>query len=50
MTNIESMSLLALSLVVAGLPERRVLWTRFEHAAAAEYDHRVALMEAEASS
>jgi hypothetical protein len=45
MTNIESMTLLALSLVVAGLPERRVLWTRFEHAAAVEYDRRVLALE-----
>lgn len=40
------MSWLTLERKVRELPDRRVLWTRFDHTLSAEYDRRV--LEAEA--
>lgn len=40
-----SMTLLQLALHVQHLPEREVLWTRFDRAARDEYDRRVTALE-----
>jgi hypothetical protein len=39
---IEALSTLQLALIVQCAPERRVLWTRLERAAAGELDRRLA--------
>lgn len=42
MTTVAAMSLLQLQMVINGAPDRRILWTPFEQAAADELDRRLA--------
>lgn len=50
MTNVKAMSLLQLASVVANLPDRPVIWTRFERAARDEYDARILARETGAAA
>ena len=45
MTTPRAMSTLQLALVIASLPDRPVLWTRFERAVRDEYDRRILAQE-----
>lgn len=47
--DVATFSLTQLALVVANLPDREVLWTRFERAARDEYDRRVVAIREEAA-
>lgn len=40
--NVKAMTVAQLWMIVAGAPDRRILWTRFEEMAADELDRRLA--------